>query len=260
MKSIHTFLIGTVSLALVAAGGGEASAQDQYQYSNQKKLRRDRMKIALDAGGMALGAGGFVLGAATFNPVLVGFGTASFGASTGALGVHTYRYVKDKNAGQGTATARTNDAQVESLVAVPGRPGYWYYPSNPNQLYFDGNAAAASEPAQVTITRPAPIHVMIANAARNGRTVRYTVSGTPFEIPPGYIQVLTAPTGSIIAFDRGDVAGVARFTLNSGAYDFRTVEQSWRFYSTPPRASLANAKPSVVAGSSEATKPATVMR
>ncbi len=264
MKSLDALLIGTVSMAFVVASGGEASAQSQNQNPNQKKLKRDRVKMAMDVGGIALGAGGMALGVATLNPIAAGLGAASIGAGTGSLGRHTYQYVKDHDSGQGGATATTattNYAQTESLVAVPGRPGYFYYPSNPNQLYFDANAAAAAEPTQARIPQPAPINVMIANTAKDGRTVRYTVSGTPYEVPPGYIQVLTAPEGSVIAYDRGDAVGVEQFTLTPGAYEFRTAEQGWRFYSTTPTtATAAKTKANDVATPSEATKPAVAVR
>ncbi len=266
MKSFDALLIGTVSMAFVVASGGEASAQSQSpdQNPNQKKtLRRDRIKMAADVGGMTLGAGGFLLGVATFNPLLAGAGAAGFGVGTGSLGRHTYQYVKDRNSGQGDATTSTastaspNYAQTESLVAVAGRPGYFYYPSNPNQLYFDANAAAAAEPMQARIPQPAPINVLIVNTAKDGRTVRYTVSGTPYEVPPGYIQVLTAPEGSVIAYDRGDAVGVEQFTLTPGSYEFRTAEQGWRFYSTTPTtATVAKTKANDIARPSEATKPA----
>jgi hypothetical protein len=264
MKFLDALLIGTVSMAFFGASGGEASAQSQSQNQNpnQKKLRRDRVKMAADVGSMALGVGGIALGVVSFNPAVAGLGAASLGVGTASLGRHTYQYVKRRDSGQGGATASpatTNDAQTESLVAVPGRPGYSYYPSNPNQLYFDANAAAAAEAVQARIPQPAPINVVIANTAKDGRTVRYTVSGTPYEVPPGYIQVLTAPQGSVIAYDRGDAVGVEQFTLASGAYEFRTAEQGWRFYSmTPTTATVGKAKD--VPRPTEATRAAVEVR
>jgi hypothetical protein len=251
MKSINALIIGTVSIAFVVAGGGAAAAQSQDQDASKKKARWDRVKMVADVGGMAVGVGGMALGAVAFNPVVVGLGAASFGASTASLGVHSYQLVKHSNAEQGNATtsaAPTNYAQTESLLAVPGRPGYFYYPSNPNQLYFDANAAAAAEPMQAKIPEPARINVLIANTAKDGRIIHYSVSGTSYSVPPGYIQALTAPAGSIIAYDRGDQAGTEQFTLTDGTYEFRTAEQGWRFYTTNP--ALAN-----VAKSKSDTKP-----
>ena len=54
-------LIGILGLACILGVGGEARAQ----VSPERQLRRDRAKLALDAGGVA---GGILLGVATFNP------------------------------------------------------------------------------------------------------------------------------------------------------------------------------------------------
>ena len=227
-------MIGAVSMSILVTSGGEVLAQSENQNSNRKKAKWDRVKMVVDVGGIALGA-------VTFNPVMVGMCSAALIRNTYQLGKHSAGGQRNP-----TTTAPTSIAQPESLVAVPGRPGYLYYPSNPNQLYFDASAVAR-------------IKVLIANTAKDGRTIRYSVSGTDFEIPPGYSQVVVAPAGSIISYDRGDKVGTEMFTLTDGAYEFRTSEQGWRFYATNPNmANVAKAKSD--AGPTDASKPPVAVR
>lgn len=234
MRYFRPLMIGAVSMSILVTSGGEVLAQSQKQNPNRKKARWDVVKMAADVGGIALGA-------ATLNPFIVG-------VSSGALVRNSYRLGKHTIGGQGnpTTTAPTSIAQPESLVAVPGRLGYFYYPSNPNQLYVDANA-------------PARITVVIANMAKDGRTVRYSVSGTDYAIPPGYSQLVIAFAGSIISYDRVDTAGTEMFTLTDGAYEFRASEQGWRLYATGQTvANVAKAKSD--ARPTEASKSAAAVR
>ena len=249
MKAMAAWIIGAVCITLILAGG-EASAQGDEQAANRKKLKWDGLKMVGDLGGMTVGV-------FTLNPVV-------FGLSTASLGVHSYQFGRHAAGAQSnpsTSTAPTETAPTGSLVAIPGRPGYFYYPSNPNQLYYDANAASAAatpEPMQARLPEPARIKVLIANTAKDGRAVRYSVSGTDYEVPAGYIQALDAPAGSIIAYDRGDKLGTEKFLLTTGTYEFRTAEQGWRFYATnPDAANLARAKAKADA---DAAKPAVVVR
>jgi hypothetical protein len=243
MRYLDKRMIVAVSLALIIGSGGAASAQDD---SDPNRLTKYKAW-------MGLGAGEIVLGMATFNPVGVGIGV-------GTLARGTYEHRKHRLAGEAAAASATaNVTQPEALVAVPDRPGYFYYPSNPNQLYFSASAVAASEPMQAKIPEPARIKVLIVNKAKDGRTIRYTVSGTPYEIPPGYMQALDTPAGSVIAYDRGDKVGTERFVLTAGNYEFRTADQGWRFYaSTPSTATVAKAKETVKPA--EDQKPAVAVR
>jgi hypothetical protein len=210
MKTKGALMIGAVSMIIIVTSGGMVSAQGEEQNPNRRKARWDGAKMVVDTGGIALGV-------VTLNPAIVGLSTGRLIRNTYQLGKHTAGARRDPTTTNPTAPSPI--AAPEAPVAVPGRPGYFYYPSNPNQLYFDANAVAR-------------INVRIANRAKDGRTIRYTVSGTPYEIPPGYTQALTTPAGSIISFERGDSAGAERFLLAEGSYEFRCVEQSWRFYAT----------------------------
>ena len=58
-------------------------------------------------------------------------------------------------------------------------------------------------PTFVTESRlpePARINVRIANTAKDGRTIHYTVDGTPYSVPPGYTQALATPEGPRIEY------------------------------------------------------------
>ena len=229
MKSIGALMIGAVSMTLLITSGGEASAQSGNTNPNRKKARWDRVGIVASVGGIALGV-------VTLKPDIVGISSASLIGSTYRLGKHSAGGQRNS-----TTTAPTSIAQPESLVAVPGRPGYLYYPSNPNQLYFDANAVTQ-------------INVLIANTAKDGRTIRYSISGTDYEIPPGYSRVLAAPAGSTISYDRGDKVGTEMFTLKDGTYEFRRSEQGWRFYAINPDVAKAKtaAKPTEASKSTSA--------
>ena len=231
MKSIGALVIGAVSMTLLVTIGGEASAQGENTYLNRRKAMRDRVGIVESMGGMAIGV-------VTMNPLI-------FGDASALLIRNTYRLGKNSARGRrnSTTTAPTSIAQPESLVAVPGRPGYLYYPSNPNQLYLDANAVAQ-------------INVQIANTAKDGRTIRYSVSGTDYEIPPGYSRLVVVPAGSTISYDRGDEVGTEMFTLTDGTYEFRTSERGWRFYATNPEVAKAKSVPRPT----EASKPASAPR
>ena len=100
---------------------------------------------------------------------------------------------------------------------------------------------------QAKLPEPARINVRIANTAKDGRTIHYTVADTPYSVPPGYTQVLATPEGSVIAYDRGGDAGLERFTLADGDYEFRTADQGWRFYNTSQPKAAETGKPAVAA-------------
>jgi hypothetical protein len=237
MKRMNALLIVAVSMSFFVMSGGEVSAQTESQKQNRRKARWDGVKMVADVGGV-------VLGVATLNPVIVGVSSGDLLRNTYQLGKHSLAARRDT-----TSYAPQAVAQPESLVAVPGRPGYFYYPSNPNQLYFDATAVKQ-------------IKVLIANKAKDGQTIRYSISGTAYEVPPGYGQLLVAPAGSMISFDRGDKLGIEMFTLTDGTFEFRKSEAGWRFYATDPNlpnvANLAKAKSE--SKPTETSKPPAVVR
>ena len=207
---------------LLLAGGMIVSAED--------KLKKDRLNMAKDVGIIAIGtARGNV-------------GVALLGSAK--LGVDTFKYrrhIGQAQEGQSGATTSSPPGQAESLLPVPQRPGYYYYPSNPNQLYVD--PAQAAEPMKARI-RPveAPtdrITVRIANTAKDGRSINYTVDGATFSIAPGTSQTLDAAPGAVISYDRGDRPGAERYSLVEGTYEFRSVDAGWHFYNLNPGRTVA---------------------
>jgi hypothetical protein len=207
------------------------------------KIKKDRRRMVLDAGIV-------VLGTATFNPIAVGVGLGMLGTDTTKLAIHKRQ---DRKAQEASVNAQPT--QVETLVAVPQRPGYYYFPSNPNQLYFDQSQAADPMPAKLeapAVASPSLITVKIANAAKDGRMITCTVEGTTFSVPPGYTQTLTAVPNAVISYETG--TGVERYTLMQGGYEFRSVDNTWRFFNQQPAPSVAS-KPTTTNPTPEVSVP-----
>jgi hypothetical protein len=202
----------------------EAQAED--------KLKKDRRHMAASVGVMAASTGAMAAGVFTLNPLAFELGLVGFGAGTGGLGRSAIEHrIHRKQAEREQAAASVGP--VESLVLVPGRPGYFYYPSNPNQLYFD--PAQVSDPMQAQIVPPvAPvverISVRIANPSKVGRAIDCTVDGAPFSIPSGMVLSVTATRQAVISYDRGDRPEPDRYTLDEGDYEFRTVDNGRGLY------------------------------
>jgi hypothetical protein len=157
----------------------------------------------------------------------------------------------------------------QSLVPHPQYPGYYYYPSQPGQLYSyqtqqpaPAQASFVGPPAPATYVGPpgqggssnlgpvgmasanpvtfnvAPplrtITVFIANPADTGVPINFAIDGTAYNVPSGYTQRLNGTSSSIIEFDRGELFGDGRYTLSDGFYEFRyTNEKGWELYKRP---------------------------
>ncbi len=149
----------------------------------------------------------------------------------------------------------------QSLVPHPQYPGYFYYPSQPGQLYYYQNQppAQAQGPAPASfVGPPAPsayntgaaapqptyvgptggiatanpvtfniapplrtITVFINNPVETGVPINFAIDGTAYNVPSGYTQRLNGTSSSVIEFDRGDLFGDGRYTLSDGSYEFR---------------------------------------
>ena len=211
----------------------------------EDKVKKDRRRMATSAGVMAASVGVTAAGVVTLNPIAVGLGMYGFGAGTGSLGrsaiqhrIHRKQAESDQVAGSAAAVV----GPVESLTPIPGRPGYFYYPSNPTQLYFD--PAQVSDPMQARIAEEAAtasrrITVRIANPSKDGPAIDCQVDGTAFSIPPGMLLSVNTVDGAVISYDRGDSPGVARYRLVEGDYEFRSVENGRRFYTSTPARTVA---------------------
>jgi hypothetical protein len=212
------------------------------------RLKKDRRRMAV--GAVTVAASPLVMGAGvvTFNPVIAGAGVAMFTAGSGLFGVGGGGYIvhkmQDRRAQEALANSRPT--QFETLVPVPQRPGYYYDPSNPNQLYVDQNQATAPMQAKIdapTVSTPSRVTIKIANAAKDGRSIECAVDGTRFSVPPGYTQTLDAAPGAVISYDSGNGTAIERYTLNEGSYEFQSVENTWKFYSQEPARSVASRSP-----------------
>jgi hypothetical protein len=208
------------------------------------RLKKDRRRMVVGAAGVAVSPVVMGLGVVSFNPVIAGAGVAMFGAGAGLVGVGGGGYIahkmQDRKAQE--ASANTEPNQVETLVAVPQQPGYYYYPSKPNQLYVDQAQVVDSMPAKPEApaeATPARIIVKIANKSKDGRSITCSAAGLRFSVPPGYTQTLSVAPGSVIAYETGNGAAIESYTLSEGSYEFRSVENTWRFYTQEPSRSVA---------------------
>ncbi len=227
----------------------------------EDKVKKDRRHMVTSVGVMAASTGMMAAGVLTLNPIVAGLGMYGFGAGTGGLGAATIQHRihrKQAERDQAAGSAAAAVGPVESLVPVPGRPGYLYYPSNPNQLYFD--PAQVSDPMQARVAEepapaPKPITVRIANPAKDGPAIDCMVGGTAFSIPPGRLLVVDAVPGAVISYDRGDGTGLDRYSLVEGSYEFRSVDKRLRIYSSSPARTVA-AGPGGAIPSANAPNPA----
>ncbi len=213
------------------------------------RLKKDRRRMALGMVSVAASPVVMTAGVFSFNPVIAGTGMAMLGGGAGLMGVGGAGYISHKREERRAREGSANDqpAQFEALVAVPGQPGYYYYPSNPNQLYVDPSQVADPVPAMIAAPQPATpdlIMLRIANKAKDGRSIDCAVNGLRFSVPPGYTQTLTAAPGAVISFETGNNEGaIEHYTLAEGSYEFRSDENIWRFYTQLPARSVASGSP-----------------
>ena len=139
--------------------------------------------------------------------------------------------------------------------------GRWWYwtPQNRWMLYGDdgqwvdygadtysdtANAYAVQHPV---LDNPLPAAnfsggpITIFNPPTNTVTLSYTLDGTAYTIPPGYIQELVEDRAWAIQFSRGANLSQAQYGLQSGLYSFKSTDHGWELYrSDLPRAAPTN--------------------
>ena len=203
---------------------------------DQQRVNRDRGRIYRDLnGGYPYGGGYYPNGGSTYYP----------GSVT-------------------TQPTYTPTTYQEQLVPSPTSPGYYYYPSNPGQLYYYPTQQGVAPPSSVpTRTQPAatapptlrtnapPVRkftVKIVNPENTGVDINYAIDGVEYSIPSGKVQSYSIASGSTIAFSRGETEGEALYGLSEGAYEFKYTDSGWEVFRKPlnqanPRALTANAAP-----------------
>ncbi len=158
--------------------------------------------------------------------------------------------------------------QRPALVPHPQYPGYYYYPTQPSQLYYYQTPppAQGTSPAPATYVGPpgqvgqgslgpvgapaagiAPVNpvtfnvgppirtitVLISNPAETSVPINFAVDGTAYSVPSGYTQKIVGTASSIIEFDRGELNGDGRYRLSEGAFEFRYTERGWELFKKP---------------------------
>jgi hypothetical protein len=232
-KAVSVILIG--SLLITSTTGLHAD----------DRLKKDRRRMVLGAATVAVSPLVMGVGVVSFNPIIAGAGVGMFGAGSGLMGVGTVGYISHKMEDRRAQETSANNqpTQFETLIPVSQRPGYYYYPSNPNQLYVDPSQVAnplQAKTAEPAVATPDRITVKIANKAKDGRSIDCAVDGMRFSVPAGYTQTLVAAPGSVISYKTGNGAAIERYTLTEGSFEFRSVENTWRFYNQETTPSVAS--------------------
>ncbi len=168
----------------------------------------------------------------------------------------------------GTQPGYVNQTQTQSLVPHPSYPGYYYYPSNPGQLYYyPGQQPAQTTATTATVTpttytapatnatptansnpvasNPTPparrVAVSVINPEDYGVDIKFSADGKSYTLPSGYTQNLDLTSTSVVTFDRGSQFGNARYTVSNGAYQFKYTEHGWDLYKKPASNPVPNA-------------------
>ncbi len=112
--------------------------------------------------------------------------------------------------------------------------GRWWFwaPDNRWAWYNDGRWSYGDSYA---VRRPifedfsgGPIKIV--NPASNRTTLRYTLDGVVYSIPPGYSQQLRDDRPWVILFSRGPGMEEAQYRLRSGRYAFTSTNHGWELY------------------------------
>ena len=72
--------------------------------------------------------------------------------------------------------------------------------------------------------------VLLMNDKKNSETINYVIANANYAMQPGYTQRLTEGQTWIVAFDRGDGHGEAKYTLSDGTYVFGASDKGWELY------------------------------
>lgn len=125
-----------------------------------------------------------------------------------------------------------------TLIPDPRYPGYGYLPADPTQLYrlpqpSISPAPAPSGAAPAPAPAPARASVLIRNGGQPGAAIGYVVDGVSYRTDGGGVQELAVGPSSTIVYERGGAAGVQRYRLAEGVYEFRPGAAGWALYRLP---------------------------
>lgn len=157
------------------------------------------------------------------------------------------------------AGARPTGNGMLTILSIPTMPGMSagdaYLIGSCGMVVVDANTpelvishASATDVigASVVLANPAPDAtngidenmVVLENPSYATSSVRFTTDGNFVELQPGQ-QVHLNPT--VVEFDRGGGFGMARNTLDPGAYYFKVTPKGWEIYGRAYRATVDNA-------------------
>jgi hypothetical protein len=85
-----------------------------------------------------------------------------------------------------------------------------------------------SAPSAVASNPLPTAEITLRNPNENGVTLKFSLSGVSYSLPPGYTQKIHQVC--VIKFDRGGSAGTARYTLSEGTYKFQAARGAWDLF------------------------------
>jgi len=135
------------------------------------------------------------------------------------------------NGSQGTS-AGSPSQQSANQSHPKHHPGDWDW------RWYRGRGWYAPDGSYL-VARPILDPIRIVNPPDTRATLRYTLNGSLFTIPPGYAQKLNSDREWVIQFSRGNGLGAARYSLEPGLYRFAGTDHGWELY----RAELSTAPP-----------------
>lgn len=130
------------------------------------------------------------------------------------------------------------------------RPWYYRYPyyyGSPYSSYYAPSYSVPTyiEPTPPVVTEPAPTftpnllpataNIQVVNPPDNRIALSFTLNGQTMTLQPGQTRDLQSDRSWVIEFDRGGQFGLARYSLQPGAYVFTPSDRGWELYhQTPP--------------------------
>ncbi len=226
--------------ALLASAGSSATVSGQDLYTDIQREFRDESRLQRDVSRYQYDLSTGHYARAAFDKARI--------ANDEAVIRFDQAQVQNDFAFQGIAARAAYPQQA--LQPHPQYPGYFYYPSQPGQLYYDPTAPSAAGGAvpaaglgtvlAVAGTYPgnvAPpvrsIQVQVANTGESGVAVNFAIDGVAYSVPGGFTQRVAATAASVVEFDRGEPFGGARYGLSDGPYEFRPTDRGWELYKKP---------------------------
>jgi len=116
----------------------------------------------------------------------------------------------------------------------PGYPDYGYgQPYGYDyRAYYAPGVAGAPPPNPPAL----PERARIVNSVENRATLSFLIDGQVHSLAPGGQQDVQGGPARVIAFDRGQSHGTARYAIRAGTYTFTPTEKGWELYHSPPSA------------------------